>query len=136
MRRKRSCAALACTILFILTHCTSAGQRTGDRYWISVSNEGSGDVTIIDAATHEPIATIPVGKRLRGIHSSPDGRYLYVALSGPPNTGPPQLDAQGKPIFKEIDEDEIDHDASCRDSQRRTRSSELLSQPANIASRR
>ena len=39
-----------------------------------------GDVTLIDGATQQVVATIPVGKRPRGIHASPDGRTLYVAL--------------------------------------------------------
>ena len=53
-----------------------------------VTNEASGDVTVIDAATLTAVATIPVGKRPRGIAASPDGTRLYVALSGSPNAGP------------------------------------------------
>jgi YVTN family beta-propeller protein len=53
-----------------------------------VTNETSGDLTVIDAATLSPVATIPLGKRPRGIAASPDGRRLYVALSGSPNAGP------------------------------------------------
>src|SRR3954467_15271247 len=66
--------------------------------WVFVSNERSGDVTVIDGSSHAVIATIPVGKRPRGLHPSPDGKLLYVALSGSPITGPPPLDAQGNPI--------------------------------------
>src|SRR3954454_22566684 len=78
-----------------------AADRDARPYWVCVSNERSGSVTLIDGATGQAIETIPVGKRPRGIHPSPDGRYLYVALSGSPITGPPQLDAQGNPIFRE-----------------------------------
>jgi DNA-binding beta-propeller fold protein YncE len=46
------------------------------------------------------IATIPVGKRPRGIHVSPDGKTVYVAVSGTPIEAPPQLDAHGNPIFE------------------------------------
>jgi YVTN family beta-propeller protein len=53
-----------------------------------VTNESSGDLTIIDAATLTPTATIKLGKRPRGIAASPDGSRLYVALSGSPNAGP------------------------------------------------
>src|ERR1700720_4627706 len=53
-----------------------------------VTNEMSGDLTVIDAATLTPVATIPLGKRPRGLASSPDGTRLYVALSGSPNAGP------------------------------------------------
>src|ERR1700712_1616523 len=53
-----------------------------------VTNESSGDLSVIDLATLTPITTIPLGKRPRGIAASPDGNYLYVALSGSPNAGP------------------------------------------------
>jgi YVTN family beta-propeller protein len=49
---------------------------------VFVSNEGSGDVTVIDIATGKAIATFRVGKRPRGIQRSPDGSRVYVALSG------------------------------------------------------
>src|SRR6478735_3186981 len=57
-------------------------------YLVYVSNERSGDVTIIDGATNEVLATVPVGKRPRGIHCSPDGKQVYIALSGSPRMGP------------------------------------------------
>ncbi len=59
---------------------------TGPR--IYVTNEVSGDLTIIDAGTHSVVGTIALGKRPRGIHPSPDGKTLYVALSGSPIAGP------------------------------------------------
>jgi len=55
---------------------------------IYVTNEVSGDMTIIDAGTLNVIATVPLGKRPRGIHASPDGKTIYVALSGSPIGGP------------------------------------------------
>jgi YVTN family beta-propeller protein len=82
-------------------------------YQIYVSNERSGDVTVIDGASLEAVATFPVGKRPRGIHASPDGKTVYVALSGTPIGGPPELDAQGNPVFKrDTDDDDDDEDAS------------------------
>src|SRR5690242_887631 len=53
-----------------------------------VTNESSGDLTVIDAEKRTVIATAPLGKRPRGIVVAPDGRSLYVALSGSPNAGP------------------------------------------------
>jgi YVTN family beta-propeller protein len=53
-----------------------------------VTNEDSGDLSVISAATHQVIATIPVGKRPRGVKVSPDGRTIYVALSGSPKCPP------------------------------------------------
>ena len=55
---------------------------------IYVTNEVSGDMTIIDSATSNVIATVPLGKRPRGIHASPDRKTIYVALSGSPIAGP------------------------------------------------
>ena len=49
---------------------------------VYVSNEASGDVTVIDAATDSILATIPVGEQPKGIQVSPDGKTVYVALSG------------------------------------------------------
>ncbi len=80
-------------------------------YRICVSNERSGDVTVIDGASGTVAATVRAGKRPRGIHASPDGRTLYVALSGSPISGPPQLDAAGNPIRKDEDDEEADHAA-------------------------
>jgi YVTN family beta-propeller protein len=83
-----------------------------ESYWVCVSNERSGDVTIISGADRRVVATVPVGKRPRGIHASPDGRFLYVALSGSPISGRPQLDAKGNPVLsKEEDEENADHSA-------------------------
>src|ERR1700755_1901812 len=79
-------------------------------YQIFVSNEHSGDVTVIDGTTLKAVATFPVGKRPRGIHASPDGKTVYVALSGTPIEGPPQLDAKGNPILKDRSKKDDDDD--------------------------
>lgn len=55
---------------------------------IFVTNEMSGDMTVIDGQTHQVVATVPLGKRPRGIQLSPDGTKLFVALSGSPVAGP------------------------------------------------
>jgi YVTN family beta-propeller protein len=55
---------------------------------VYVTNEVSGDMTIIDSGTYNVIATVPLGKRPRGIHASPDRKTIYVALSGSPIGGP------------------------------------------------
>src|SRR5262245_37587282 len=55
---------------------------------VYVTNESSGDLSVIDAATQTVVATVPLGKRPRGIKVSPDGTSLFVALSGSPNGGP------------------------------------------------
>ena len=57
-------------------------------YRIYVTNEVSGDLSVIDSSTNSVIATVPLGKRPRGIHASPDRKTIYVALSGSPIGGP------------------------------------------------
>jgi len=53
-----------------------------------VTNEVSGDLSVLDTKNFTSLATIPLGKRPRGIHPSPDHKFLYVALSGTPIGGP------------------------------------------------
>ena len=60
-------------------------------YRVYVTNERSGDLTVIAGGTHEVLATVPLGKRPRGIAVSPDRRQLFVALSGSP-PAPPGVD--------------------------------------------
>lgn len=57
-------------------------------YRIYVTNERSGDMSVIDPVRNEVIATVPLGKRPRGIHASPDGNTIYMTLSGTPIAGP------------------------------------------------
>jgi YVTN family beta-propeller protein len=108
-KQKSSMALFALALTALLPVVTPA--RAADSYQIYVSNERSGDITVIDGASFKAVATFPVGKRPRGIHASPDGKTVYVALSGTPIEGPPELDAQGNPIFKQDDDDDEDVNA-------------------------
>ena len=81
-------------------------------YRIYVTNEGSGDVTVIDGRSHVVLAKWPLGKRPRGITASSDGQFLYVALSGSPIAGPgvdehslppPDKDADGIGVVRVSD---------------------------------
>jgi YVTN family beta-propeller protein len=66
-------------------------------YRIFVANETSGDMTVIDSKTMEPVGpAIPLGKRPRGMHASPDGKLIYIALSGTP-PAPPGVDEDTLP---------------------------------------
>lgn len=104
MRIFNVCAALAIATAALMPLPSSA---TG--YQIFITNERSGDVTVINGQDFSVVATVPVGKRPRGIHVSPDGKTVYVAVSGTPLGAPPQIDAHGNPIFdrkKAADEDD------------------------------
>src|SRR5205814_5518129 len=85
-------------------------EKHSNSYMVCVSNEKSGDMTIIDGLTHQVAATIPVGKRPRGIRVSPDGNTLFIAVSGTPISPPPKLDAKGNPIFEKGKDDDDDDD--------------------------
>lgn len=103
--------ALALGSLVLINGATAHGQGGGS-YQVFISNERSGDLTVIDGATLSPVATIPVGKRPRGIQVSPDGKTVYVALSGTP-IETPKFDAKGNAIFeKERDDDDDKSDKS------------------------
>ncbi len=62
--------------------------------WLFASNEDSGELSILSADGHEVLATIPVGRRPRGIRVSPDGSKVYVALSGSPKCPPSMPDEE------------------------------------------
>src|SRR6059058_4835216 len=71
-------------------------------YLVFVSNEHSGDVTVIDGATDEVVATFRVGKRPRGIHAAPDGKRILVTLTGSPRMAP-GVDENRAPADKSAD---------------------------------
>src|SRR4051812_17880846 len=94
-------AALLCT-------CGVIRIFAATNYEVFVSNERDGTVTVIDGSTRQVSGTIEVGKRPRGIHASPDGKTLYVAVSGTPIAGPPKRDASGK-LIDDDDDRPADH---------------------------
>src|SRR5258707_14767351 len=87
-------------LLWILE--TAATRAESTSYLVFVSNERSGDVTVIDGATDDVVGTFPVGKRPRGIHATPDGRRGFVTLSGSPRMAP-GLDENRAPADKSAD---------------------------------
>jgi YVTN family beta-propeller protein len=65
-----------------------AAQPVSKGYRILVTNERSGTLSVIDGPTRKVVGTVQLGKRPRGLKLSPDGKLLYVALSGSPIAGP------------------------------------------------
>jgi YVTN family beta-propeller protein len=63
---------------------------------VYVSNEESTEISVIDATSDTLLTSIFVGKRPRGIKVSPDGKKLFVALSGSP-MAPPGTDESKLP---------------------------------------
>ena len=80
---------LTCLLAILIAGCSkSVPPVESGAYRIYVTNETSGDMSVIDSAKMEVVATVPLGKRPRGIHASPDRKTIYVALSGSPIAGP------------------------------------------------
>src|SRR5437667_12020397 len=73
-------------VLWVLL--AAATRAEPPSYVVFVSNERSGDVTVIDGATDSVVGSFPVGKRPRGIHATPNGRRVFVTLSGSPRMAP------------------------------------------------
>jgi YVTN family beta-propeller protein len=104
---------IAAIALALLASCTPAdapkttenepAARPAGSYHVYVTNERSDDVSIIDSVTNEVVATVPLGKRPRGIHASPDGQTIYVALSGTPIGGPNVDESKLPPPDKKAD---------------------------------
>ena len=64
------------------TTASAAGGDSQGGELAYVTNEGSGELTIIDSSNDSVVGTIVVGTRPRGIRLSDDGRTVFVALSG------------------------------------------------------
>jgi YVTN family beta-propeller protein len=99
----RILAAAALAGLAVLSGCGERQQASAPApaaapaaYRIYATNETSGDLTVIDGATNQVVATIPLGKRPRGVRLSPDGKSLFIALSGSP-LAPPGVDEDTLP---------------------------------------
>ena len=93
MTKQRFLYSGVLALTFCVASCGGANEpetapRPEGSYHVYVTNERSGNLTIIDSVTNDVVATVPLGKRPRGIHASPDKQTLYVALSGSPIAGP------------------------------------------------
>jgi YVTN family beta-propeller protein len=105
---------LVSLVVSLFLTCIMVGELEA-AWQILVTQEKSGEVSILDGDGGKVTATFRVGKRPRGICISPDSKIAYVALSGTPISAPPQLDAKGNPIFKKGKEDDDDDDAKKSD---------------------
>lgn len=76
-------SVVACCIATV-----AASRATAAESLVYVSTEDGGEVVAIDPGSATVVARIPVGKRPRGVKLSPDGKLLYVALSGSPRAAP------------------------------------------------
>src|SRR6185295_15489185 len=79
-------------LVALLTSCAPGGPS----YRVYISNEGSGDLTVVDPVKMEALTTVAIGKRARGLHASADGKLIFIALSGSP-FAPPGVDESTLP---------------------------------------
>ena len=72
-----------------------------------VTNEDSQELTVIDTRTDSAVASFPVGTRPRGVRVSPDGKTVFVALSGSPRCPPSMPDAECEKLKADKSKDGI-----------------------------
>src|SRR5437870_208681 len=89
-------------VIYVLVAGAILTRGESPNYLVFVSNERSGDVSVIDGATDDVVATFKVGKRPRGIHSTADGTRVFVTLSGSPRMAP-GVDENRPPADKSAD---------------------------------
>lgn len=109
----RSAAGSLLAALVVLTlaigarQCGSGVDRPGavepETARVYVTNESSGDLSIVDPHDRRVVATVPLGKRPRGIQVGPQRDLLYIALSGSPLAGPGVDPASLPPADKSAD---------------------------------
>lgn len=91
-------------LLALLSACSREPQPgPASGYRLYVSNELSGDLSVIDPVSRRGIGRIALGKRPRGLARSPDGRLLFIALSGSPIGGPGVDESRLRPADKAAD---------------------------------
>jgi len=72
-----------------------------------VTNEDSHELTVIDTRTDSAVASIPVGTRPRGVRIAPDGRTVFVALSGSPKCPPTMSDEECEKLATDKSKDGV-----------------------------
>jgi len=73
--------AVVC-VLTVISPARGSDWRAHGPYDVYVTNEGSGDLSVIDGMTWKVVATWELGTRPRGVAVAKDGRRLFVAFNG------------------------------------------------------
>jgi YVTN family beta-propeller protein len=100
---RRWCGGGALLGAMLLLAAVQSASAAASAYRVMVTNEFSGDLSVIDGSTHRLISTVALGKRPRGVRVSPDGHWLYIALSGSPIAGPGVDESKLPPADKQAD---------------------------------
>ena len=99
----RVAAAMALLVLAGGLVVGDAVASSAKSFRVLVTNERSGTLSVIDGPSRKVTATVALGKRPRGLKLSPDGKLLYVALSGSPIAGPGVDESRLPPADKGAD---------------------------------
>lgn len=99
----RVAAGWAALLGLVVSGSAQSADPTTHSYRLFVTNEGSGDIAVVDPSLRRTVARVPLGKRPRGIVASPNGESLYIALSGSPIGGPGVDESALPPADKNAD---------------------------------
>ena len=97
--------SLVSAALLLTLNLLSVQAPAADRAY--VSNEDGETVTVLNTRDGSVEATVPVGKRPRGLKLSRDGSVLYVAVSGLPKCPPSVPDAECAKLKRDLQADGI-----------------------------
>jgi len=86
---------------------TAPAAAANPGYLAYVTNEDSNELTIIDTGADSVVATIAVGTRPRGVKVTPDGKTVFVALSGSPKCPPTMPDEECEKLKTDKSKDGI-----------------------------
>jgi YVTN family beta-propeller protein len=81
-------AAVVVANALLLASLSACHRTPAPAPLLYTSDEAGGVVVAVDPTAGNVVASIPVGKRPRGLKVSRDGKLLFVALSGSPRGGP------------------------------------------------
>lgn len=90
-------------LLVALCFTAAAAGADASAWRVYVTNEKSGTLSVIEGPANQVVATVTLGKRPRGLKISPDGKQLFVALSGSPAAGPGVDESKLPPADKSAD---------------------------------
>lgn len=105
MRAMTSARTPRCALWLGIVAAALAGPAQAARLY--VSNEDGHSVTVLNPDTAAVIATIPVGKRPRGMKLASDGSRLFVAVSGLPKCPPSVPDEECAKLERDLEADGI-----------------------------
>ena len=91
---------LGIVLLLVVPVCANAGRAY-------VTNEDDESVSVLDTDKATVVTTVNVGKRPRGLKLSPDGKRLYVAVSGLPKCPPTVPDEECAKLKRDLTVDGI-----------------------------